>query len=52
MSIVLTGVAGMLFAVNATSTRLVLARTGIRTDVAAVATIMTATAVARSLIHI
>ena len=46
MSIVLTGVAGMLFAVNATSTRLVLDRTGIRTDVAAVATIMTATAVA------
>lgn len=46
MSIVLTGVAGMLFAVNATSTRLVLDRTGIRTDVAAAATIMTATIVA------
>ena len=46
MSIVLTCLAGMLFAVNATFTRLALDRTGIRTDVAAAATIMTATAVA------
>jgi len=46
MSIALTAVAGMLFAVNATFTRLVLDRTGIRTDVAAAATVMTATAVA------
>ena len=46
MSIVLTCLAGMLFAVNATFTRLALDRTGIRTDVAAVATIMTATTVA------
>jgi uncharacterized membrane protein len=36
----------MLFAVNATFTRLALDRTGIRTDVAAAATIMTATTVA------
>ena len=41
MSIVLTGLAGMLFAVNATFTRLVLDRTGIRTDVAAAATVIT-----------
>ena len=46
MSIALTAVAGMLFAVNATVTRLVLDRTGIRTDVAAAATVMTATTVA------
>ena len=46
MSIVLTCLAGMLFAVNATFTRLALDRTGIRTDVAAAATIMTATTVA------
>ena len=46
MSIVLTGIAGMLFAVNATSTRLILDRTGIRTDVAAAATITAATTVA------
>ena len=46
MSIALTAFAGMLFAVNATVTRLVLDRTGIRTDVAAAATVMTATAVA------
>ena len=46
MSIVLTGLAGMLFAVNATFTRLALDRTGIRTDVAAAATVITATAVA------
>jgi uncharacterized membrane protein len=36
----------MLFAVNATFTRLALDRTGIRTDVAAAATVMTATTVA------
>ena len=46
MSIVLTCLAGMLFAVNATFTRLALDRTGIRTDVAAAATVMTATTVA------
>ena len=46
MSIVLTCLAGMLFAVNATFTRLAIDRTGIRTDVAAVATVMTATTVA------
>tara|TARA_B100000749_G_scaffold68220_1_gene51193 strand:+ start:163 stop:1038 length:876 start_codon:yes stop_codon:yes gene_type:complete len=46
MSIALTCLAGMLFAVNATFTRLALDRTGIRTDVAAAATVMTATTVA------
>ena len=46
MSIVLTCLAGTLFAVNATFTRLALDRTGIRTDVAAAATVMTATTVA------
>ena len=46
MSIVLTCFAGTLFAVNATFTRLALDRTGIRTDVAAAATVMTATTVA------
>ena len=46
MSVALTCLAGMLFAVNATFTRLALDRTGIRTDVAAAATVMTATTVA------
>ena len=46
MSIALTCLAGMLFAVNATFTRLALDRTRVRTDVAAAATVMTAAAVA------
>ena len=46
MSIALTCLAGMLFAVNATSTRLALDRTRVRTDVAAAATVITAAAVA------
>ena len=46
MSIALTCLAGMLFAVNATFTRLALDRTKVRTDVAAAATVMTATTVA------
>ena len=46
MSIVLTCLAGTLFAVNATFTRLALDRTRVRTDVAAAATVMTAAAVA------
>jgi drug/metabolite transporter (DMT)-like permease len=46
MSIALTCLAGMLFAVNATSTRLALDRTRVRTDVAAAATVMTAATVA------
>ena len=46
MSIALTCLAGMLFAVNVTFTRLALDRTRIRTDVAAVATIVTAATVA------
>lgn len=46
MSVALTCLAGMLFAVNATFTRLALDRTRIRTDVAAVATVMTAVTVA------
>ncbi len=46
MSIVLTCLAGMLFAVNATFTRLALNRTRVRTDVAAAATVMTAATVA------
>jgi len=46
MSIVLTCLAGMLFAVNATFTRLALDRTRVRTDVAAAATVMTAATVA------
>ncbi len=46
MSVALTCLAGMLFAVNATSTRLALDRTRVRTDVAAAATVMTAAAVA------
>ena len=46
MSIALTCLAGTLFAVNATFTRLALDRTRVRTDVAAAATVMTAAAVA------
>ena len=46
MSIALTCLAGMLFAVNATFTRLALDRTRVRTDVAAAATVMTAATVA------
>ena len=46
MSVALTCLAGMLFAVNATSTRLALDRTRVRTDVAAAATVITAAAVA------
>ena len=46
MSIALTCLAGMLFAVNATFTRLALDRTRVRTDVAAAATVMTAASVA------
>ena len=46
MSVVLTCLAGTLFAVNATFTRLALDRTRVRTDVAAAATVMTAAAVA------
>ncbi len=46
MSIVLTCLAGTLFAVNATFTRLALDRTRVRTDVAAAATVMTAATVA------
>ena len=46
MSVALTCLAGMLFAVNATSTRLALDRTRVRTDVAAAATVMTAATVA------
>ena len=46
MSVALTCLAGMLFAVNATFTRLALDRTRVRTDVAAAATVMTAATVA------
>jgi drug/metabolite transporter (DMT)-like permease len=46
MSLALTCLAGMLFAVNATFTRLALDRTRVRTDVAAAATVMTAATVA------
>ena len=46
MSIVLTCLAGMLFAVNTTFTRLALDRTRVRTDVAAAATVITAATVA------
>ena len=46
MSIALTCLAGTLFAVNATFTRLALDRTRVRTDVAAAATVMTAATVA------
>ncbi len=46
MSVVLTCLAGTLFAVNATFTRLALDRTRVRTDVAAAATVMTAATVA------
>jgi len=49
MSITLTCVAGVLFAVNATFTRVALDRTGIRTDVAAAATVMTAAIVAAAI---
>jgi drug/metabolite transporter (DMT)-like permease len=46
MSVALTCLAGMLFAVNATFTRLALDRTSVRTDVAAAATVMIAATVA------
>ena len=46
MSIALTCLAGILFAVNATFTRLALDRTRVRTDVAAAAMVMTAATVA------
>jgi len=46
MSVALTCLAGMLFAVNVTFTRLALDRTRVRTDVAAAATVMTAATVA------
>ena len=46
MSVALTCLAGMLFAVTSTFTRLALDRTRVRTDVAAAATIVTATSVA------
>ncbi|HAQ23861.1 MAG TPA: hypothetical protein DCR10_09945 [Acidimicrobiaceae bacterium] len=49
MSIALTCLAGTLFAVNATFTRLALDRTGIRTDVAAFATVITAAIVASTI---
>ena len=46
MSIALTCLAGILFAVNATFTRLAIDRTRVRTDVAAAATVITAATVA------